>query len=442
MRIPRAQNAPAEDGFALIEVLVSALVIVLVGGAILTLLQATARSAADSRNRSLAQALAEEDQSRLRSMQISKLNRLNQNWSVKLGGTTYSINSTAQFVNNTSGTASCTGGNVSADYVRITSTVTWPARKGRPPVVTQSIIAPSNGSLNPGHGTLTVSTINAAGQPLPGVGLAGSGPANFSGTSDEAGCANFADLPAGNYTLTPTAAGLVDKDGKAPAAMIRGVPPSGTQTVQLQYDKPGALEVDFKYRVGATATFAVAKAKSIQVFNTGIGTPLTVSAPGGNPAEKIATTGKLFPFTTPYAAYAGSCVDNNPNPNSETGAPGALAVASITVPPGASVAPLPTGTIQLPALNITVKKGGAALVGAKVRLTGTCSFSRNVTTIAGGTLAEPGLPWGTYDVCISGTNTSGNMRRKTYSGIAVQNLTSGTTIEIDTNSMSSGSECF
>lgn len=427
----------------MIEVLVSALIIVLVGGAILTLLQATARSAADSRNRSLAQALAEEDQARLRSMQISKLNRLNQNWSVKLGGTTFSVNSSAQFVNNTSGTASCTGGNVSADYVQITSTVTWPAWKGRPPVVTQSIIAPSNGSLNPGHGTLTVSTINAAGKPLPGVGLAGSGPANFSGTSDAAGCATFADLPAGNYTLTPSADGLVDKVGKPPAASTRGVLPSGTQTVQLQYDKPGALEVDFNYRIGSTATFAPAKAKSIQVFNTGVGTTaLTFTAPGGNPAEKITTTGTLFPFTTPYAVYAGTCTGNNPNPNSETGAPGANAVASITVPVGATAAPLPKGTIQLPALNITVKKNGAALVGAKVRLTGTCSFSRNTTTVTGGVLAEPWLPWGTYDVCISGTNTSGSMRRKTYSGIAVQNLTSGTTIEIDTNSMSSGSECF
>ena len=73
------------------------------------------------------------------------------------------------------------------------------------PVVLSSIVSPSNGSLDPTHGTLSVIAANAAGGPLAGVVLTGSGTSTFSGTTDSTGCAIFADLPAGNYTVTPSA---------------------------------------------------------------------------------------------------------------------------------------------------------------------------------------------------------------------------------------------
>ncbi len=192
----------------LIEVLVSAIMIVLVAGAVLTLLIATTHSAASERTHSEAYALAQEDQARLRSMRISTLNRLQQTRSVTLNGSTFTIESTGLFVNNTTGTASCTTGASSADYVRITSTVTWPNMGARAPAVIQSIVSPSNGSLDPSHGTLTISATNAAGTPLAGVGISGTGAGTFSGSTDSNGCADFADLPSGNYTLTPHRSGL------------------------------------------------------------------------------------------------------------------------------------------------------------------------------------------------------------------------------------------
>ncbi len=441
----RAQSPPAsEQGSALIEVLVSALIVVIAGGAVLTTLQATARSAGDSRNHAMAQALAQEDQARLRSMRISSLNRLNQTYPVTLDGTTFTVASTGVFVNNTSQTASCASGQTSADYLRITSSVTWPSLGKRPAVAMESIVSPSNGSLDPGHGTLTFSAINAAAQPLPGVGISGSGPGTFSGTTDAFGCANFADLPAGNYNVTPSATGLVDKDGKAPAALNPGpgVIPSGTNTVVLQYDKPGALEVDFKYRVGSSSEFKPSSASSIRIFNSGMTEALTLSAPGGNPATFVKSEAKLFPFTSPYAVYAGTCSSNNPNPTSDPEAPGAAAVASVTVPPGATLAPLPKGTIQLPALNLVVKKDGSPLVGAEVKITnsGGCSFSRKYTTTTGGVLADPGLPWGSYNVCAA--TTTGTIRRKFLpEAVSVQNLTNPALKEIDLTSGTSSGSC-
>jgi Tfp pilus assembly protein PilV len=438
VRPARAQSPPAsEAGFALIEVLVSALIVVIAGGAVLTTLQATARSAGDSRHRSMAQAIAQEDQARLRSMRISSLNKLNQNYPVTLDGTTFSVTSTGVFVNNTSQTASCTSGQTSADYIRISSSVTWPGLGARPATTVQSIVSPSNGSLDPGHGTLTFSAINAAGLPLPGVGFSGTGAGTFSGTSDASGCANFADLPAGNYTVTPSAPGLVDKLGNAPATLnpSPGVAPSNTNTAQVQYDIPGTLEVDFKYRVGSSAEFKSSNQRSIAIFNSGTGqlSPTFVSAAGSNPVAAI-KSGSLFPFTSNYAVYAGSCTENNPNPESNPQAPGAGAVTGIGVTPGGTH----KGTIHLPALNLLVKKSGTP-VEAKVRITGTCSFTRDYTMTTGSTL-DVGLPWGTYNACAQ--TVSGTIVRKTLpASVAVQNLAAATSKEIDLGSGTSSGAC-
>jgi Tfp pilus assembly protein PilV len=436
-RAPAHLLSTAEEGFVLIEVLISALIIVIAGTAVLTVLQATARSAGDQRHHSEAFAVAQEDQARLRGMRIPSLNRLKQITPVTLDGTKFEVESTGVFVNNTSGTASCAAGTSSADYVRITSSVTWPQMGTRPAVVMQSIVSPSNGSLDAGHGTLTISAVNAAQQPLPGVGISGTGPATFSGTTDAGGCANFADLPAGNYTLTPSAPGLIDKTGNAPAPQTVGVIASGTQTVALEYDRPGYLEAEFKYRVGSSTEFKASSANSIAIFNSNMTAPVFVS-PGSSPLAAI-KSGLLYPATSPYAVYAGTCTNNNPNPNSETNAPGAPAVAGITVPSGATVAPLPKGTIQLPALNLVVKKNGAALVGAEVKITGTCSFSRKYTTVTGGVLADPGLPWGTYEVCAA--TTSAPIVHKSVNSVSVQNLTAGTSKEIDLGSGTTNGTC-
>ena len=436
----RAQTSRAsEQGFALIEVLVSALCIAIVGGAVLTTLQATARSASDSRNHTMAQALAMEDQARLRSMRISSLNGLNQPYEVTLDGTTFSITSTGPFVNNISQTASCTSGQTSADYIRIASSVTWNALgKTRPAVTMQSIVSPSNGSLDPGHGTLTFSAINAAGLPLAGLGLSGTGPGNFSGTTDATGCANFADLPAGNYTVAASAPGLVDKEGKAPTTLSPspGVIASGTQTVTVQYDKPGALETNFKYRVGNTITFKTSEQKSIGAFNSGMKEPKFASS-GSNPAPSIKLTG-LFPFTSLYAVYAGSCASNNPNPTSNPEAPGAAGVTSVTVPAGGTA---PMATIQVPALNLVVKKSSVTKTGAKVEIEndGGCSFYRKYTTVEGGLLPDQGLPWGEYEICasIEGRHTE-------VDDVEVEKLSSSTdlTLTIPNSGSGTSGECF
>jgi type II secretory pathway pseudopilin PulG len=444
MTFERVRPGPSEGGFVLIEVLVSALVLAIVASGALALVQATTHSAGQQRDGSKGYAVAQEDQARLRSMQLSKLNGFSDITHPKLDGTIFEVESTAVFINNATSTASCKEGSASQDYVRITSKVTWPGMGGRKPTVIRSVFSPSTGSLNPKNGALTISTTNSAGGPLSGVGVSLSGPATFVGKTDETGCANFADIPEGNYTMTPSAPGLVAENGKPPTAKTAGVPASGTQTIELRYDLPGSFLAPFVYRVGSTAEFKESSQSSIMVFNPGMETAKSFASAGGIPTPTI--EGKeLFPFTSPYAVYAGSCTSNNPNPKSEPTAPGAAAVAAITVPPGAAV-PAPVPKIQVPALNLTVKTGSTPIVGAKVVITGTCSFERTYTTIEKGLekgiLPDPGLPWGTYEVCASAKVLEGktqvSRRIKTKTGVAVQSLTSSTPLNLDVSG--SGSE--
>ncbi len=250
MTPPGRKPLHGEEGFALIEVLVSALILAIVAGGVLALLQATTRAADQERRHAEAYSLAQEDQARLRSLRLSTLNRLSQSEEKTLEGTVFTVESQGVFINNTKRQPSnCTSGETSADYVRITSTVSWADSSN--PVVLTSIVSPSNGSLDPNRGTLLVTTTKTGGETLPGVGLSGTGPGTFSGTTDSTGCANFSDLPAGNYKVTPSGTNLVGTDGLPPHEEEVGVSAGTTATLSLQYDTAASIPVEFEYAAGS-----------------------------------------------------------------------------------------------------------------------------------------------------------------------------------------------
>ncbi len=325
MRSANGRPIPREEaGFALIEVLISAVIIVLASGATFGLLSASAHSSAEERHRSEAFGLAQEDQARLRALPISSLNRLNETRTVTLNGNPFTIESEGEYINNKTGTSSCGQGTSSADYIQITSTVTWRSLGSRKPAEIQSIVAPPPGSLNPENGTLTISADNAAEAPISGIGLSGTGAGTFSGTTDSEGCAVFANQAAGNYTLTPSgvATGLVEQNGNPPGPQTVSVIAGSTSTVQLLYDRPGSIPIKFTAILGGI--LKESEADSAVVFNTGMTTAKTFGTIGTPKRELEAKP--LFPFTSPDTVYAGSCEGDNPNPEDETNPPDAAAL--------------------------------------------------------------------------------------------------------------------
>jgi Tfp pilus assembly protein PilV len=412
-----------QAGFALPELLVSAIVLTLIAIGTMTALTAINSASAQERLRAQAQTLAQADQVRVRAMKISDLsNSFTQTRTVTDGNSQFTVTSTTKFITESSGTTSCTENTASADYVTVRSAVTWGSIGPRPPVVLESIIAPPTGSTAPTRGALMVSVTNAAGAPRANVAVSGTGPASFSGSTSANGCIIFSNLPVGTYTVTPTLAGVVDPNGLAPAAQSVDVVGQSTKTVALQYDTPGRVTATFRVRNYAGTVVTNQQASGIVLFNTGM---LSERAFGtGALATSQQTTTTLFPFTSPYAVYAGTCAANNPG--SGTG------IVSATVGPGQTVA-LAT-PIQLFPLYLNVYQGttatGTKSVGAAVRVEDLdCpGVVYNFVTDASGQLPLPGLPFSDYEVCVRGPSTSGT-RRVLVASTAVKSLT-GTSLNV------------
>ena len=429
-----------QSGFALVELIVgSVLIVTIVGGAFVAI-DGSYRTSAQERARAHAHAVAQSDQARLRALQISDLSNLHQTRTVNVEKSAYTVTSAGEFVTDSTGTASCETASASPDYIRITSRVTWGTIGTRPPVVLQSIVAPPNGSVAADRGALAISVRGGQGQGIEGVQLSGTGPGSFSGPTAENGCAIFGNLPAGNYTLSPTTPlGEVDQDGDAPEPQTVSVVGLSTNTVALQYDQPGEVTVGFTVR-NLLGELEPSQTDSVVAFNTGMTEARAFGQPGT--AAASITAGPLFPFASPDTVYAGSCTGNNPNPDGDADSPFAAALADVTIEPGATA----TATVQLPALHLEVLSGtsagdpGTPVSGALVRVSDrNCAIedepvTHDRSTNGQGRLPNPGLPWGNYDLCVeSGTQAA------TVSNLDVKDLEAGTPLTVYMGAAPTGS---
>ena len=137
----------------------------------------------------------------------------------------------------------------------------------------------------------------------------------------------------------------------------------------------------------------------MMVFNTGMTAAKMFGTPGGTRlSPRLATP--LFPFASPVSVYGGACSNNLPS-----GAGSAPAVPSVTVTPGGTS----NVTVQLPALNLTVRNGTSSSPGTVVNNARVVTYDleceingnpieREFRTNTSGQLntSNRGLPWGTY----------------------------------------------
>ena len=447
MPLPRiGRTCERDEGFALIEVVVSALIAAIVIGGVVSLLSATGRAAGEQRRRSQAYAVAQEDQARLRGTQVSALNRETETRSVAINGVSYTVETTSRFISDKTGATTCNGGSTSADYVRIGTSVTWASMHlGAKPVRLESIVSPVSGSFDPTSGGVAVRVVNGTEptpSPISGVGLNGTGTATFSGATDSNGCAVFGGLPAGNYTLTPSlAAEYIDANGLAPKATPITVSSGSVLPVNLIYDRKGTVNLGFKVRSSA-GPVVTAKGDTVVATATGMSSGARTFGTPKTYATSIAAT-PLFPFGYTYSFFGGACAAN---------AGEAAGTASVQAPSGGTA----SGTIQLPALYLTVTNGTTALTGARVTITDTkCApggteIKREYTTTSGkietttsGYLENVGFPASMYSICASatfGTGASSEIRRikKTVEVKSVE----GTTVPFDlSKGYEKGSAC-
>jgi Tfp pilus assembly protein PilV len=429
-----------QSGIALIEALVSAVLLTIVAAGTFSYFSASTRATTQERHRAQANNLAEADLERLRSMpvtcpktspsctySVASIVGTPQSQTVTQDGTVYTVVSRAQYQNDPSITTDCSAGAGSRDYIAISSTVTWPDIGSRPPVTAASIVTPPSGSFVPNTGSLRINVVDSRGMGISGVTLAGSGingtQGSFSGTTNSAGCVLWKSVPSGNFSLMVggAAAGLVDKDGNSPnqpAPTQIGVVDQNSTTVDLTpYDRPGSAAVSFRTR-NYSNQLVSASFDSMVFVQSGMTSQSRLFSV--SPAAATINATQLFPFTSPYSAFAGTCTGSstsapgdNPNPTSLVSPPAPAAIPSFTVPVGGSPSPQ---TIQMPALLLTVYKGtntGSAVAPnatVKVRDLNCSSYLRTYTTNASGQLDQPGLPYSDFSVCASGKDVNNATR--------------------------------
>jgi Tfp pilus assembly protein PilV len=455
-RIGRTRLRPAaQEGFLLVEVIVSALLLVLIVVATFNGFDVINRAQADDRAHDQAVILAAQSQEQLRTDPVTTLDALEttpHTYNQTVNGTTYEVTQEAAPSNGSANTTGCNAVETTkqtAANVQITSAVTWARLEAakRPEVKLSSIITPPTGS------GLEVDVGNS---PTPTEGVPGVTavvtftPVNSTtqesreGTTNSAGCVVFGDIEATAATVEiREKAGFVTPNGslKVPAKEVT-LAPNLTVHDPVTYDQGGAITADFTWEGKSVAgdTFvafntAMAESPDFQLgahlFTYESGGEENYSAETGKYATSTTTamgarysTGDLFPFLEPsrWLVYSGDCVANNAHAIDS-----AVADGEVLVKAGTTVeVAVPISRTALVAREGTLKSPSTPVGGLQVKITNTaCNASalpnsasqlhltREQKTTSEGLLEFPYQPFGAYEVCVANKTTK---KRYKYSG--------------------------
>jgi type II secretory pathway pseudopilin PulG len=416
----RPRFAGSEAGFSLIEVLVSALMVILIASAAAGTLIVTGHASADQRLRSQSDSLANQDQERLRGLSDEQLNNFTQSRPVTLNGTTFTVTSASTFLD-TTGASGCTS--TAAAYYKIASTVTWTENFSHvTPVTEESILS------RPVTGDLLTQVKDQTGQGVSGVNItaasaatatAPAGASTQTSTTGSNGCVLFAGLTPGSYTVSMADPNYVDPNGlPSPltgTATVTTSSPASTTGNPFYLGLAGSIVGTFK----TAAASALGEADTISWVGSGgaSGGPSGMSGgfrstPLGAISSSI-TTLPLFPFnggasayTNNYAVWAGRCLQQQPPAAYDhyTVAPGSLNQAQTIQEPLLDLAvDYPNATTPVKPSHVRLTFQSTA--GTNCGYTWTPTLAGAATLPANGWLANPGQPFAS--TATTGTTTSG-----------------------------------
>jgi Tfp pilus assembly protein PilV len=414
------QPRDPEAGFALIEVIVSAVVLATVALAILAGVDAAARSTGREKAKAVAVSLAEQDQERMRGIAAKQVTEVADLGPYTINGATYNVDSEAQWVDDaTGGTDSCANSGTKASYIRMTSTVT--AGNLTAPVVISSLVEPPISNADAGEGYLAVQVNDKDGKGVQGVAVHGAGPTVDDVTTNQAGCAVFGRVGVGDYDFTLTKAGFVDEFGRSPGLKKQVSVAQDAKTVAaVKFDQAAPLTVKFETQDPVNNQKLTNTGSRVSILNSEAPSLLTW---GDGVTAQSSMLINLFPYNTPYGStYTGSCDDADP-----LSAVGSGYYGSYQGPFAAKPGVPGSITVHEPPVNVRVQRSGVNTSGAIVWATGTCdnggSSEKFVLTSTGSSgpsgqtgwvswsagTYDPGLPYGTYFLCAK--TTSGGTSR-------------------------------
>jgi Tfp pilus assembly protein PilV len=418
---------PTDDsGFALIEVLVSAMLVAVIAVGVMAGLDTASLTSGQERARSQAAAVAQGDQERLRALSSTALNAMvgtPQTTNKTLDGQAYTITSTVTRVSEAGAGSTCAGATSSVSYLQIKSAVTW---AGRPSGI-QPHRANSITPIARQGGTLVVRILDRNRAPVSGVQVTVS--PGTSVTTTATGCAQWDGLAAGDYTVSISKLNHVTPDGNT--SKVVTVSADTTKEVSFDFDQGAGTTIGFWGRVGAwnwnfTSATAPQGMDQLSLEHSALTSPMRIPTPAAGFQPSLAT-GTLYPHTSAYTVYPGACSLMNGGALSPSRGAYTLTVtsasATLTTPVEAKLAgvdPYP-GKIRLPTYKMWVNyRWGPGprnrdVDGARVFLYRAADAAGcpakampPQTTANGGFPQFPAVPFGTYHMCIeyadNGTN--------------------------------------
>jgi hypothetical protein len=410
----------------MMEVVVSAAVLLLVVLGVMAGLDAVAGTAGANKARTVAATLAEKDQEELRSLMTVDLNRIRSvipgPRTVNVDGVPYTITSDADLITDAGGEdISCSVDDGEGSFIRIKSTVTSPMTGAKvKPVVLTSIVAPE-----PGSGTLVAKVENAKGQPVTNMPVQAIGPETVTKTTNDSGCAVFGAVTAGAYQVKVNQTGWVNTEGDQEVIQTATVSAGTLSTVNFVYDVGARLTVN----VNSIATVSD-DSYGVIAAHTGILTGYRLFPEAAPTLLGSHQVQLLFPFEDAYKIYSGRCTGEDPTLFDEDYFTADNPAAAPELDPG-QVAAI---TIYEPPVNVVVRfNAGLPLNSSSARVyayprTDGCSDPVRFDmgrTVTGGVANRPGLPFGRYDLCAQYT-TGGYTYRANVTGVD-NNAWAGTT---------------
>jgi Tfp pilus assembly protein PilV len=310
----RARFLREDDGFGLIEVLVSAVLVVALAVATLSLLDRTNQASASNRDRAVAANIAHSALNTMRSMTFDNLQDYSNTSTVTQGAIPYTVVSQAVWTTDSNTTLNCSSTGAYSPYLRVTSTVTWPNMNGIKPVTSTSLVSPRASDVATGAGSLVVTVQNAQGQPVPGTNVTAQGQTLV---SDVDGCVIFHFLQAGVTTVTWSKNGYITPQGQDVGSQDVSIINNSIASLTPIIDIPGSITTTFKQDVTGTppasawlsGTATTAGTFYQTIWAKGSANAIDVN----NQSGPGFTNSKLFPTTSGYGVFAGSCQGNDPS---------------------------------------------------------------------------------------------------------------------------------
>lgn len=396
-----------EAGFSIIELMLALSVFAVMMVATSATLSGAFGTTRLNRNRSIAAHVASREMDLVRSSDPTTLPVGLVQSTVNVDGVLYTVKRESAWVSEDATTSPCDGPSGSqVAFLRVAVSVTWPKMGQTAPVRSQTIMATPNGTYSPYTGHISVKVLDGSAVPVQGQLVNLSGPEIDSQTTASDGCAFFAFLAPGTYTIELSTTGKVDGQGISPATQAAGVTVGQKTSVVFDYDLAASLELSLVGEFGGTAPSDVA----VTVANTHLLPTGTKVVPGtGTPR----TVGSLFPYSDGYQVWAGSCADADPEAVGGGGAPlypGATRQPPLAVSPGGTT----TGTVDLASANLIVERNAVPQPGLTVTAhhdpDSVCASGSVLTlgtTDAAG-VVQAALPYGTWRFEVTGQSPSGS----------------------------------